>query len=320
MVLSVFNGERHLERSLRSILDQTLADFELIVVDDGSTDGTPEILAGLQRDDSRAVVVRQENRGLTASLNRGMGAARGAYLARQDADDLSFGTRLERQSAYLDANPAVAAVGSAADVIDASGAVTGALTVAHGAHAARRALLSLRTTPVHGSMMMRASAITEVGGYREAFRASQDYDLWLRLSERYEIDNLGEILYQWRLQGASVYATRRAVQLKYAAIALAFARERAACGQDSYQLLVECSGDLDWFIARYPHRAFVQAMWGELLLRGLGNSAAVRDHFRRAVGGGYLHPWTVGLFGWTQLRLPWPGGRPLAPAETPGSR
>ena len=315
-MLAVYNGARHLEASVRSILDQSFRDFELIVVDDGSIDGTVEILLTLARADKRVVVMRQENHGLAMSLNRGIALARGAYIARQDADDISLPGRFEQQVAYLDSHPSVAALGTGADVIDESGAIVGALTVARGAQAVKRGLLTLRSTPVHGSIMLRKNALETTGGYREAFLVGQDYDLWLRLSSRFEIDNLSDVLYQWRLDRDGVYATRRATQLKYAGIALAFTRERGADGRDSYQLLENCDGDLDRFAARYRCGALVHATWGELLLRGVGNSGPVRQHFRRALLGGWIRPWTLLLFVWTHLGLPWPGGRPLALADT----
>lgn len=312
VVLAVRNGERHVAASIRSVLTQRFEDFELIVVDDGSTDATPEILSALRQADSRVVVVRQENRGLAASLNRGIGMARGLYIARQDADDISLADRFERQAAYLDQGPSVAAVGSSADVIDRAGAVVGALHAVRGADAVRRGLLTLRTTPVHGSMLLRTSAIQAAGGYREAFPVCQDYDLWLRLSSQFEIDNISDVLYQWRLDSDGVYSARRATQLKYAAVALSFARERAAEGRDSYEALERSQGDLDGFVSRYQRAPFVHAMWGELLLRGLGNSGRVRHYLRRALLGGSIRPWTLVLFAWTHLGLPWPGGRPLA--------
>lgn len=315
VVLAVYNGGRHLEASVRSILDQTFRDFELIIVDDGSTDGTPEMLLTRQRADQRVVLVRQDHRGLTLSLNRGIAVARGAYIARQDADDISRPERFERQVAYLEAHPSVAALGTAADVIDTSGAIVGALTTARGAVAVKRGLVTLRSTPVHGSVMMRKKALDAVGAYREAFPVSQDYDLWLRLSDRFEIDNIPDVLYQWRLDRDSVYAKRRTTQLQYAGIALAMARERASAGEDSYELLESCDGDLDRFAARYRRGALLHAIWGELLLRGLGNSRRVRRHFRRAVLGGCIGPWTLLLAGWAHFGLPWPGGRPLALAD-----
>lgn len=320
VVLSVYNGQQHLVAAVRSILDQTLADFELIIIDDGSTDETPRILADVQRGDPRVRLVRQENRGLTAALNTGLGLARGRFIARQDADDTSLPERFARQLAFLEGHPSVVAVGSSADVLSGSGAKVGAMTPAVGPEAVRHGLLTLRTTPVHGSIMMRREAVQAMGGYREAFRVGQDYDLWLRLSSRFDMDNLPEVLYQWRLDRGSVYTTRRAIQLKYAGIALAFARERVVHGVDSYDVLTRCDGDLDTFAAEYRLGAALQAIWGELLLRGLGNSPGVRAHFRRALRGGHLRPWTVCLFGWTHLGLPWPGGRPLAAPAGEGHR
>lgn len=317
VVLAVRNGARHLEESVRSVLTQRCQDFELIVVDDGSTDATPDVVAALQRVDSRVQVVRQEHRGLAASLNRGIEMARGIYIARQDADDVSLADRFEHQVSHLDRSPEIAALGSSADVIDGAGAVAGRLTAAAGPHLVRRGLLTLRSTPVHGSMMMRRHVVQALGGYRGAFRAGQDYDLWLRLSARHDIDNLPGVFYQWRLDREGVYTTRRATQLKYAGIALAMARERGDGDADSCELLDSCDGDLDAFAARYRLGPFVHAMWGELLLRGLGNSAAVRGYLRRALAGGDLRPWTVCLFGWTHLGLPWPGGRPLTVADPP---
>lgn len=320
VVLSVYNGQQHIGAAVSSILDQTLTDFEVIIIDDGSTDETPRVLADVQRADPRVRVVRQENRGLTASLNTGLGLARGRFIARQDADDTSLPGRFARQLAFLEGHPSVAAVGSSADVLSGSGATVGALAAVVGPAAVRHGLRTLRTTPVHGSIMMRREAVQAVGGYREAFRVGQDYDLWLRLSSRFDMDNLPEVLYQWRLDRGSVYTTRRALQLKYAGIALAFARERVVHGADSCDLLTRCDGDLDAFAAEYRLGAALHASWGELLLRGQGNSAGVRAHFRRALGGGHLRPWTVFLFGWTHLGLPWPGGRPLAAPADEGRR
>jgi glycosyltransferase involved in cell wall biosynthesis len=317
VVLAVYNGAHGIRAAVQSVLAQSVSDFELIVVDDGSTDETPGILSGLQQSDSRIRVVRQENRGLSASLNRAIGMARGTYIARQDADDISLPERFAHQVAWLDNQPAVAALGTAADVIDSAGRVVGSLTVRHGMVEVKHALTTLRSTPVHGSMMIRKAALDATGGYREAFRAGQDYDLWLRLSARFGIDNLPGVLYRWRLNPEGVYATRRAMQLHYAGVALAFARERAKGLEDSYALLEHCGGDLAAFAADFRLRGFLYATWGELLLRGLGNSSEVRSYLRRAVGAGYLHPLTVSLMGWVHLGLPWPGGRPLAaPRDT----
>ena len=318
VVLAVFNGDRYLESSVRSVQEQTFADFELIVVDDGSTDETPAILARIRQTDSRIAILRTPNRGLAAALNHGFAAARGSYVARQDADDLSLPGRFERLAAHLDLHPSVGAVGTSAEVIDRSNAVIGQLAAPVGPRAVRHGLGTLRATPVHGSMMLRKDAFTASGGYREAFRLSQDYDLWLRMAARYDVDNVPDVLYRWRMLPESGRGERRATQLKYSGIALVFDRERRRYGQDSYALLERHARDLDAFAAQYRLGAAVHAQWAELLLRGLGNSAAVRRHIRSAIVGGHFWPWTLCLLGWTHLGLPWPGGKPLSAPETTG--
>lgn len=315
------NGQATIDAAVQSVLAQTERDIELVVINDGSTDGTAARLAVLAAGDSRVVVVEQVHRGLTASLNHGLSRVRGAYVARQDGDDESLPERLARQAAHLDTHPDVAAVGSHAEVMDGSGKTIGTLRPPARAADVRRDLLSLRSTPVHGAVMMRREVVASLGGYREAFPVGQDYDLWLRMSRTHSIENLPEVLYRWRVDQRGVYATRRAVQLRYAGIALAFAQETLATGCDSYGQLEQAAGDLDRFAIGYAHRARVWANWGEFLLRGVGNSPDVRRYFRKAIMAGQWQLRTLALAGWTHMGLPWPGGKPLsAPARTGDSR
>jgi len=311
VVLAVYNGERYLEQAVRSVLSQSLPDFELIVVDDGSTDSTPDLLQALSRTDERIVVLRQRNAGLAASLNRGIGLAKGAYVARQDADDVSCADRFARQFARLKADGTVAAIGTCADIINESGAVIGRLTVAAGAAEVRHGLLTIVRTPVHGSMMIRRRALEATGGYREAFRTSQDYDLWLRMASSYDLDNLPDVLYQWRLAPGSVHTARQATQLKYAGLARALAEERLKCGEDSYERVAACRGNLDAFVEDFRLGGYLLGTWGDLYLRSLGNSKLVRQCLRRALWRGDLRLWTACLAVWTHLGLPWPGSKPL---------
>ncbi|MFD1958687.1 glycosyltransferase family 2 protein [Novosphingobium panipatense] len=111
VLLPCYNGAAYLEEAVRSILLQTFADFELIVVDDGSTDATADILARMGRRDPRLRVVRQPNGGIVAALNTAIAHARGEYIARMDADDVSFPERFAFQVAWLDAHPATVLVG-----------------------------------------------------------------------------------------------------------------------------------------------------------------------------------------------------------------
>jgi len=311
VIMAVYNGERYLEGAISSVLRQTFADFEFIVIDDGSSDATPEILSRIGREDSRIVVVRQENRGQTLSLNRAVELAQGNYLARQDADDLSMAERLELQARYLDTHPSVAVLGTAAQVMDQKGAVIGNLSTPQGAAQVRDALLTVRATPVHGSVMMRKEALAAVGGYRDAFWVSQDFDLWLRMAERFDLDNIPLMLYRWRRNPAGVYVTRRAMQLKYSGVALAFARERAIYGKDSYDLLRLSRGDLDSFAEGYRMRGLLHSLWGELLFRGLQSPRLARSHLVSALLSGFVRPKTLALLGLSLVGRAWPGSQPL---------
>jgi hypothetical protein len=162
---------------------------------------------------------------------------------------------------------------------------------------------------------MRKAMVDEVGGYREGFLLTQDFDLWLRLSERHQLDNLPDPLYHWRMHAAGVYASRRALQLQYGGLGLAFAHERRRFGDDSYPALRQC-GDVNQFAAQYRLRGLLHGIWGDLLFRGLGNAELARPHLWRAVRAGQCHPKTLGLLALAHSGLGWPGRAPLATNES----
>ena len=121
VVMSVLNGERFLREAVESILDQSLREFEFIIINDGSTDFSGSILDSYQHKDPRLRVVHQENMGLVESLNRGCGLARGKYIARMDADDIAIQDRLRWQADFMETHPEVGVVGGAVEVIDTTG-------------------------------------------------------------------------------------------------------------------------------------------------------------------------------------------------------
>ena len=230
VVMSVYNGERLLRQAVESILNQTFPDFEFIVVDDGSTDGTAEILSGYAKADPRLCVVTQENRGLIRSLNRAIGMARGEYIARMDADDISMPERLAVQVHWLDTHPQIAVLGTRYDEIDEDGRVVRRGNRYGGSTLVERALLQGNSSVFsHGSVMLRRTCFERMGGYREQFKHAEDYDLWLRMAEHYELDNVGETLYQHRLRLDSVSFENFLQQQRGAAFALECARRRR-CG------------------------------------------------------------------------------------------
>jgi glycosyltransferase involved in cell wall biosynthesis len=202
VMMPVRNGEAWLGQGIASVLSQELADFELLIVDDGSGDGTPLVLEQYSRADARVRVIRQEPQGLVAALNCAIAAARAPYLARLDADDRAKPERLGRQHAFMQAHPELVLLGSGADIIDQSGAVVGrASPQTEGTELAR---ILRRSNPfIHSTVMMRAAPVRKLGGYRAAFLAAEDYDLWLRMAELGEIANLAEHLIQYRRHAAS---------------------------------------------------------------------------------------------------------------------
>ena len=311
VIMSVYNGGSHLEESVQSILEQEFGDFELVVVEDGSTDGSGELLARFAERDTRLVVLRQAHRGLTPSLNRAVEAARGPYVARQDADDVSLPQRLGRQVRYLDEHPSIGATGTGAEIIDERGQVVGRIPTLQGSENIKQGLLHVRATLVHGSVMMRRDVFQAAGGYREAFRFCQDFDLWLRLTQETALENLPEILFRWRINPAGIYATQRMRQLQYGGIGLAFALERRRLGVDSYPLLEEAGVDLDTFAERYHLRRTLYSIWGELLLRGLDDPAAARPYLQRAVRHGDVRPKTLCYFWLALSGRRWLGTPPI---------
>lgn len=206
VLLCVHNGAPYIRSAIDSILRQTWRRFELLIVDDASTDETAAILAGYT--DPRIRTVRNaENRGLTASLNLGIAQSQSDYIMRQDADDLSHPGRMERQVGYLTTHPHVAAVGSQVRLIDEAGRSQGrkAFPLTHRgiwwSHLFDNAL-------AHSSVMLRRSALAEVGGYDETYRVSQDYELWSRLGERHMLVNLPDYLATLRVLPSSITRTQ----------------------------------------------------------------------------------------------------------------
>jgi glycosyltransferase involved in cell wall biosynthesis len=205
--MAVYNGDRFLGEAIESIFGQTFSDFEFVVVDDGSTDGSLELLERFARRDQRLRLVSRDNRGLAASLNQAIGLARGVLIARMDADDVSLPERFERQVAFLDAHPEVAVVGTAAQLLGPAGPVQCYLRPPTTPTEVLRGLLE-DNGPVHASVMFHKRAFDEVGGYREVYPAAQDRDLWLRIAERHRLANLPQALLLYRLHRDQISVTR----------------------------------------------------------------------------------------------------------------
>jgi glycosyltransferase involved in cell wall biosynthesis len=204
--MAVYNCGAYLPAALDSILVQTFADFEVVVVDDASTDETAAILRDYAQMDSRVVLLRNErNLKLAASLNRGMEVCRAPLVARADGDDICHPKRLQKQVEFLNQHLEVGAVSSSYTRATADG-------LALGFHAlpTQSAMIKFKllweSTLCHAGVLYRVGEVRAVGGYDETFVTAQDYDLWARLAERTEFANLAESLVTVRRHGACATA------------------------------------------------------------------------------------------------------------------
>ena len=207
VLLPVYNGERYLRAAVESILHQTFESFELLIVDDGSTDGTEAICRSFT--DPRIRVVRHEtNAGLVSALNSGIELIRTKYVARMDADDVSLPDRLARQIVFLESRPDIAACGSwARELVD--GRLRAVMRRPTGEYLRQTAW---RPVPIfHPTACLRTEVLRELR-YRTDYVHAEDYDLWLRLCRHHRIDNVPKVLLHYRIHHASVSHAYPAVQ------------------------------------------------------------------------------------------------------------
>lgn len=226
ILLSVYNDEHFLPLALDSILNQTYPHFELIVVNDASTDGTLPLLEDYARRDNRIKLFTRQRQGLTKNLNFAFAKATGELIARMDSDDISLPERLEKQVALYLSNPDFGLIASYFEHIDPDGKLMKRVDNIPQEQEALKARF-FETNPIsHGSAVIPRRVFEELGGYREAFSTVQDYDLWLRIVERYPVGIVPEVLYQHRNHQATMSAQKRFLQLQMKSLALYLKDER----------------------------------------------------------------------------------------------
>jgi glycosyltransferase involved in cell wall biosynthesis len=220
--MSVYNGAQYLSESVESVLSQKNIDFEFIIVNDGSTDESNRILDEYARIDNRIKLFSQENQGLTKALIRGCSEAKGTYIARHDAGDISLPDRLRLQRDALDTDPQLAFVSCWTEFHGPAGEFL-FLSRGTGKAAEPAYILSLNEKKGtidgpshHGSVMFRSDAYREVGGYRKEFYFGQDWDLWYRLAMKGKFQMIPQILYRADVTPASISGIYREAQEKLA--------------------------------------------------------------------------------------------------------
>jgi glycosyltransferase involved in cell wall biosynthesis len=204
VLMAAYNRERYLAQAVESILNQTFAAFELIVIDDGSTDRSLAILQAYAQQDSRIRLISRENRGIPKTRNELVQQASADLLAIMDSDDVALPDRLALQVAYMQHHPAVVCLGGAFQLIDAKGRLIKTLTVPLTNPEIQRLILAGHPGVPQPCAMLRRQTVLQVGGYNETMTQAEDLDLWLRLGEVGELANLPAALVQYRLHPDSV--------------------------------------------------------------------------------------------------------------------
>jgi GT2 family glycosyltransferase len=271
VAMSVYNGERFLAEAIESILTQDFADFEFLILDDGSTDGTATIVQDYARRDSRIRPIIRENRGLVASLNQLLAEARAPIVARMDGDDICDPRRFSIQLQFLTDNPQVGVVGCWSRDMDEFG---GPYTTGGRDHPVEHAefLDNIRhggPLLCHPSVMYRRELVLAQGGYHAAFRHCEDLDLWLRMASVTQLANIPERLIHYRHYMGQVSKRHATEQQVGAAIAY-----------EAWRMRDEGKADPTAHVDQLPAIEELDAFFGE---------QGVARRVRRAVTGGILH-------------------------------
>jgi glycosyltransferase involved in cell wall biosynthesis len=270
VIMVVYNGGVFLKEAIESVLVQTFGNFEFLIINDGSTDETIEIIDSFN--DERIIVFNRKHYGLTSSLNFGLQKAKAPIIARMDADDICLPDRLKIQVIELEKRSDIAALGGSAAIIDELGRETGQLCIPPETDEdILKGILELRgNSLIHPTVVLRRDKLLAIGGYNERFLASQDVDLWLRLGAVGKLGAVSAVVLKFRHHPEAVSFTRRNDQLTFgmAARICYFLREK---GLDD----PSTASDETW-------NEFISHIRNELTRRGVYEVDAYRIELRRS--------------------------------------
>jgi len=214
VVMPVYNAAEYLEDAVESILRQTFRDFEFIIINDGSTDGSSELLDLIQKKDSRVKVYHQENSGIVSALNKGCDIAQGKYIFRMDSDDISLPERIACQVSFLEKNPDVGVCGT---WIQLFGSINGDIWKTPKDHETIRCRLLFASPLNHPTVAMRRCLISDLNlRYRHGYDHAEDYDLWERLSHHTRLANLQKVMLLYRTHSNQVSLKHNAKKMESA--------------------------------------------------------------------------------------------------------
>ncbi len=232
VAMAAYNSMPYLAEAIESILAQSFGDFEFLIVNDGSSDASGELIDAYAAKDNRMRALHQDNRGFVASLNRMINEAQSGWIARMDSDDVALPQRFALQWDWLQANPDHGLLGTGIQEIDAQGVPLDSNRPTPLTHEDMAGFAETGPLAHHDSVIMRRDKVLEVGGYHPAFKHCEDYDLWLRLLSVTRMANLPDKLMLYRRHEAQVTESHRAEQTLNAAIAYEAFLEREASRPD----------------------------------------------------------------------------------------
>lgn len=284
VILPSYNAAAYLSKAIESILAQSYCHLELIIINDGSSDSTAALIA--QYTDPRIVVIDQPNLGLPKALNAGIQVAKGKYLARQDADDVSLPERLANQVTFMEKNPSCALLGTWTNIMTAKDIGSGSLSSQPSgrqhqhpiANGALQVLLLMNNQFVHSSTMIRAACLKTIGLYSEdpEHFPPEDYDLWLRIAQQYSIANLPQVLLGYLEVPTSISRTKeqlieeRARMMSLRAIQTICAAAKFNSNSIDIDILVDAAN------GRPTHLTLTQYIRLQSLIKAISEQTALR--------------------------------------------
>jgi len=309
VIMGIYKDEQHVWEAVQSILDQTYRNLEFIIINDGSPDRSPEIVASF--DDLRIRLIHQTNHGLVYTLNKAAKLARGEFIARMDADDISMPSRFEKEMQLLISRAKVGVVGSFFAYIDKANQPTGVVITAPTKHIDIRRSFYINNPFGHGSTIFRKEAYLQAGDYTNDYGPTEDFDMWRRLADdSWQLAIIPEVLYLYRLVASGISAQAGTVQHKFAAkiIAEQFKKPFIYKGfrtivHDGYFYRTMDSTFAEIVFHQYINEQYVIAM--EMLARGWAKSGTITalaawwlDHslwrkLLRPVIGGFLRKFNL---------------------------
>ena len=259
VIMNVYNSQKYLEAAIKSIISQTYKNFEFIIIDDGSTDDSYKIINKWAKKDTRIIAKKQKNIGIPRTLNKAIKYAKGKYIARMDSDDISLPKRLQKEVKYLDNHPDISLVSSYIKIIDENDKIIGNFTPATADKEIKKtSIFSCQFN--HSASMYRKKDFLEIDGYNPKFRYAQDFELWFRFMENYNVANIPEYLVLWRKTSEQVSTNKKNEQEKYATLAKKEAIKR---GQYPLYSIIFLIWPYIWYLFPPKLRKKVKKIYGK---------------------------------------------------------